>query len=248
MLAVGEHLDETADGRPSVGRGGSRRARCEGRARAAGAVASGDVSLIRVRGIFASVFGSPWVRLAGSVIAVALFVHSVDLPQALRLYSNLVPGWVLLAVVLAALSVIASVAEWGVLLRGSGHSLDWRFLGSWYLKGLFVNQITPAGVGSDAMRALQVGKVTGHGPMVASLVASRMAGTLAMSWWALAAAIISRDRLHIRAVTGFVIFAALMIVAWVLALVAELVRRRIPKHRTVPHAVGHFVRPFTRAF
>jgi uncharacterized membrane protein YbhN (UPF0104 family) len=75
-----------------------------------------------------------------------------------------------------------------------------------------------------------------------------MAGTLAMSWWALAAAIISRDRLHIPAVTGFVIFAALMIVAWVLALVAELVRRRIPKHRTVPHAVGRFVRPFTNAF
>jgi hypothetical protein len=32
------------------------------------------------------------------------------------------------------------------------------------------------------MRALQVGKLTGHGPIVASLVASRMAGTQAMSW------------------------------------------------------------------
>ena len=134
----------------------------------------------------------------------------------------------------------------GGAAAGSGNRLDWSFLGSWYLKGLFVNQITPAGVSSDAMRALQVGKVTGHGPMVASLVASRMAGTLAMSWWALAAAVITRDRLQIPAVTGFVIFAAAMIVAWVLALVAELVRRRIPEHRTIPHAMGRFVRPFTR--
>jgi hypothetical protein len=55
-----------------------------------------------------------------------------------------------------------------------------------------------------------------------------------MSWWALAAAVITRDRLRIPAVTSFVIFAAAMIVAWVLALVAELVRRRIPKHRTTP--------------
>ncbi|MGH7721723.1 MAG: lysylphosphatidylglycerol synthase transmembrane domain-containing protein [Candidatus Dormibacteria bacterium] len=206
------------------------------------------MSLLHARHLASRIFGSPWVRLTGSVIAVAIFVHGVDLPEALRLYGNLIPGWVLLAAGLAAISVVASVAEWGVLLRGSGNRLDWSFLGSWYLKGLFVNQITPAGVGSDAMRALQVGKVTGHGPMVASLVASRMAGTLAMSWWALAAAVISRDRLHIPAVTGFVIFAAAMIIAWVLALVAELLRRRIPEHRTVPHAVGRFVRPFTSAF
>jgi uncharacterized protein (TIRG00374 family) len=204
--------------------------------------------LVRLRGFAASVVGSPWVRLGGSAVAVALFVHGVNLPEALRLYTHLDPGWTVLAVVLAGLSVVASVAEWGVLLRGSGNHLDWSFLGSWYLKGLFVNQITPAGIGSDAMRALQVGKVTGHGPMVASLVASRMAGTLAMSWWALAAAVISRDRLNIPAVTGFVIFAAAMIIAWVLALVAELVRRRIPEHRSVLHGIGRFVRPFTRAF
>ncbi|HWF56957.1 MAG TPA: lysylphosphatidylglycerol synthase transmembrane domain-containing protein [Candidatus Dormibacteraeota bacterium] len=206
------------------------------------------MSARRVRRVAAGILGSPWVRLTGSLLAVALFVHGVNLPEALSLYGHLAPGWAVLAVGLAGLSVVASVAEWGVLLRGSGNRLDWRFLGSWYLKGLFVNQVTPAGVGSDAMRALQVGKVTGHGPMVASLVASRMAGTLAMSWWALAAAIISRDRLHIPAVTGFVIFAAAMIIAWVLALLAELVRRRIPEHRTILHGIGLFIRPFTRAF
>ncbi len=195
-----------------------------------------------------SVLGSPWVRLSGSLIAVVLFVHSVDLPQALRLYGHLIPGWTLVAIGLAALSVVASVAEWGVLLRGSGHDLDWAFLGSWYLKGLFVNQVTPAGVGSDAMRALQVGKMTGHGPMVASLVASRMAGTLAMSWWALAAAVLTRDALNIPGVSAFVLFAAAMMGAWVLALVADLVRRRIPEHRTISHAMGNFVRPFTSAF
>ncbi|MFZ0128599.1 MAG: lysylphosphatidylglycerol synthase transmembrane domain-containing protein [Candidatus Dormiibacterota bacterium] len=206
------------------------------------------MSLRRLRNFVASLIGSPWVRLTGSLVAVALFVHSVDLPQALRLYGHLVPGWTVLALSLASLSVVASVAEWGVLLRGSGHQLDWSFLGSWYLKGLFVNQVTPAGVGSDAVRALQVGKRTGHGPMVASLVASRMAGTLAMSWWALAAAVIARDQLDIPGVTAFVLFAAAMMSAWVLALVAELVRARIPEHNTISHAIGRFVRPFTSAF
>jgi uncharacterized membrane protein YbhN (UPF0104 family) len=39
-----------------------------------------------------------------------------------------------------------------------------------------------------------------------------------------------------------------MIIAWVLALLAELVRRRIPEHRTILHGIGLFIRPFTRAF
>ena len=206
------------------------------------------MNLRRVRDLAASLAGSPWVRLAGSVIAVALFVHSVDLAQALRLYGSLAAGWTVLALALAALSVVASVAEWGVLLRGSGHHLDWSFLGSWYLKGLFVNQVTPAGIGGDAVRALQAGKATGHGPMVASLVASRMAGTLAMSWWALAAAVIARDQLNIAGVTGFVLFAIAMMGAWVLAMVADLLRRRIPEHHTISHAIGRFVRPFSSAF
>jgi hypothetical protein len=206
------------------------------------------VSLPRLRKVLATFLGSPWVRLAGSAIAVALFIHGVDLPKALRLYGHLATGWTVLAVGLAALSVVASVAEWGVLLRGCGHHLDWSFLGSWYLKGLFVNQVVPAGVGSDAVRALRLGELTGHGPMVASLLASRMAGTLAMSWWALAAAVLARDRLQILAVTGFVIFAAAMIIAWALALVSDVVRTRIPDRFRVATRLGHFLHPLTGAF
>ena len=212
------------------------------------AVACSDVNIRRVRKVLASVLGSPWVRLLGSVIAVVLFIRGVDLSEALALYGHLAPGWAVLAVVLAALSVVASTAEWGVLLRGCDQHLDWTFLGSWYLKGLFINQVVPAGVGSDAVRAVQVGKVTGHGPMVASLIASRMAGTLAMSWWALAAAIIARDSLHLPVVTGFVIFAAAMILAWTMALVSDLVRRRIPGHLAVATKIGNFLHPLTGAF
>ena len=188
------------------------------------------------------------MRVAGTVVAVTLFVHSVDLASALRDFSHLAPGWTILAIGLAAISVVASIGEWGVLLRGTGHALDWSFLGGWYLKGLFVNQVLPAGVGSDAMRALRLGKVTGHGPMVASLVASRMAGTLGMAAWALAAAVFLRDLLHIPVFTGFVAFAFFMLVAWALALLAERVRRRIPERRRLSHAAGRALHPFTATF
>jgi glycosyltransferase 2 family protein len=198
--------------------------------------------------ILRAVVGSLWFRLIISAVAVLLFVHGVDLGAAIGLLGHVSPGWTLLAVVLAALSVASSVLEWGVFLRGTGHGLDWSFLGTWYLKGLFVNQVLPAGIGSDAMRALQMGRITGHGPMVASLVASRMAGTLGMSLWGLCAAVLLRDLLHIPEFTGFVIFAAFMMVAWVAALLSETVRRRIPENRTVSHAIGRALRPFTATF
>jgi uncharacterized membrane protein YbhN (UPF0104 family) len=75
-----------------------------------------------------------------------------------------------------------------------------------------------------------------------------MAGTLAMSWWALAAAVLARDRLQILAVTGFVIFAAAMIAAWALALVSDIVRRRIPDRFRLTTKLGDFLHPLTGAF
>lgn len=199
------------------------------------------------RGV-ARLAGSPVVRILGTALAVWLFIRAVDVGEAIRRFAHVTPSWTLLAVVLAALSVVASIAEWGVFLRGTGHALDWAFLGGWYLKGLFVNQVLPAGVGSDAMRALRCGRLTGHGPMVASLVASRMAGTLGMSLWALAAAVMLRDLLHVPAFTGFVLFAFFMLVAWTLALIAEEARIRVPEHRRLAHAAGRLLRPFTHTF
>ena len=204
--------------------------------------------LLRLTRACPKLLGSPWVRLAGTGIGVLLFLHAVDLGAAGQLLGHVNPWWTLLAIALAALSVIASVLEWGVLLRGTGHGFDWPFLGSWYLKGLFVSQVLPAGVGGGAMRALRIGRITGHGPMVASLIGGRMAGTLGMSLWALAAAVLLRDVVHIPVFAGFVAFAAFMIVAWALALVAEHVRCRIPQRRRLFHAMGRFLGPFTRTF
>ena len=192
---------------------------------------------------------SPWARLAVTCLAGFIFVRSVDLGTALTRFGHLAGGWALLALLLTGLSVVASVIEWGALLRGTGHGLGWRFLGGWYCRGLFVNQVLPAGVGGDAVRAVRVGRVTGHGPVLASLVGSRMAGTLGMAIWGLGGAVLLHTLVRVPGLVGFAIFAGAMCVAWAFALraesIRELMRRRGQRLRL--NRVTHWIQPLTAA-
>ena len=167
------------------------------------------------------------MRVGVTLLAFGIFVHSVNLGSALRSFSHLHWQWALLAMALAGLSVLASILEWGALVRGAGKLLGWRYLGGWYMKGLFINQILPAGVGSDAVRAVQVGKVAGHGPVIASLVGSRMAGTLGMALWGLLGAVIMHTVFRVPSLIGFATFSGVMLICWGLALGAERVLARV---------------------
>ncbi len=167
------------------------------------------------------VVGHPATRIAVTLFAFAIFVHSVNLGSAIAEFGHLSGEWALLAMALAGFSVLASIVEWGALLRGAGRRVSWHYLGSWYMKGLFINQIFPAGVGSDAVRGVQVGRVVGHGPVIASLVGSRMAGTLGMAAWGLGGAVVISTVFHTTDVVGFALFAGAMLLAWGVALVAE---------------------------
>ena len=177
--------------------------------------------------------GRPLVRVVVTLLAFGLFAHSVNLGSALRAFSHLHWQWALLSLALAGLSVAASILEWGALVRGAGKLLGWRYLGGWYMKGLFINQVLPAGVGSDAIRAVQVGRIVGHGPVIASLVGSRMAGTLGMALWGLVGALVMRDVFRVPSLIGFACFSGVMLVCWGLALGAERAFARVLGHDPV---------------
>jgi glycosyltransferase 2 family protein len=192
---------------------------------------------------------SPLVRLAGTVLGVAVLVHSIDVQKAARGLAEANVGWASLGVVLTGLALMSSVVEWGVLLRGTGHRLSWSSLSSWYLQGLFVGQVLPAGVGGDALRAVEVGKVTGHGHALASLAGSRMAGTLGMAVWGVAGAVLLRAWMGPAGIIGACVFAVVMVVAWVLALGADRVVRRMRGHECRwRKRVANGLHPFTGAF
>jgi glycosyltransferase 2 family protein len=192
---------------------------------------------------------SPLVRLGGTVAGVAILLHSIDVSKAAHGLAEANVGWAAMGVVLTGLALMSSVLEWGVLLRGTGHRLSWAALSSWYLQGLFVGQVLPAGVGGDALRAVEVGKVTGHGHALASLAGSRMAGTLGMAAWGVAGAVLLRAWMGPAGIAGACVFAVFMVVAWVLALGADRVVRRMRGHECAwRKRIFTVLHPFTGAF
>jgi glycosyltransferase 2 family protein len=199
-----------------------------------------------------AILGSKWLRIGGTLAGIAFLVHNVDMGKAGSSLVNVDWRWASLALFLTAIACLASVFEWGILLRssaglgasnravaGAHHQkslFSWTRLSSSYLQSLFFSQLLPAGVGGDAMRTVEMGKVVGHGKILASLAGSRMAGTLGMACWGLAAAVILRGWIGVGSLVGACVFAAVMMLAWVAALAADRIMGR------------HFFERSSRAF
>lgn len=200
-----------------------------------------------------AILASKWLRIGGTLAGIAFLVHNVDIGKAGSSLLNADWRWASLAVVLTAIACLASVFEWGILLRSSAglgvrnpvvalgnrhqkNLFSWTRLSSSYLQSLFFSQLLPAGVGGDAMRTVEMGKVVGHGKILASLAGSRMAGTLGMACWGLAAAVLLRGWIGIGSLVGACVFAAVMMLAWVAALAADRLMGR------------HFFERSSRAF
>jgi len=200
------------------------------------------------------VLNSPWLRVAGTVLGIGLLIRAIDFPKAVVSLGGADPRWIVGALALTAVAVLASVVEWGVLIRTSRSAVPahaslftWPRLSSSYLQSLFFTQVIPAGVGGDAVRTVEMGKHVGHSRVLASLAGSRMAGLLGMAAWGLAAAVLLRDWLGNGVYIGLAAMVAVMVVVWVSALGAD----RLGPHRLVERvsgATGRAVHAFTDSF
>ncbi|MBV8196333.1 MAG: flippase-like domain-containing protein [Candidatus Dormibacteraeota bacterium] len=211
-----------------------------------------------IRGLYrhtASVLASPWIRVGGTLLGVGILIHTVDIPKAAASFGHADPRWIAAAFGLTAVAVVASVMEWGVLVRTFAPAaapahvglFTWRRLGSQYLQSLFFTQVLPAGVGGDAVRTVEMGRHVGHTKVLASLAGSRMAGMLGMSVWGLAAAVLLRQLLGNGILAAIAVMAGVIMLIWTGALSAD----RLAPHRLVARvsqALGRAMHSFTEAF
>lgn len=207
-----------------------------------------------VLGRVRTVVSSPWTRVAGTVLGIGLLVHAVDFPKAIASFGHADLRLLIGALGLTCLAVLASVAEWGVLIRTTRHSepthsslFTWPRLISQYLQSLFFTQVIPASVGGDAVRTVEMGRHVGHSKVLASLAGSRMAGMAGMAVWGLAAAVLLRDLLGKGVLIAIAALAGVIIIIWCSALSSD----RIAPHRLVwrvSKRMGHALHAFTVAF
>jgi len=211
-----------------------------------------EARCLRRRGLAASLLCSTPVRALGTALGLLLLVRAVNVPAAARQLADVRPGWIAAGTALTGVSIGLGMLSWAVLLRGSCARLEPGALVSLYLRALFVGQLAPGGVGGDAVRVVETGRLTGTGRALAAVVGGRLAGALGIALWGAFAALTMRDRLddtlgYLPAAVAVALTLAILLVLATL-LCSDTLLRRLGGGAGLLRRLGAAVRPFTGTF
>jgi uncharacterized protein (TIRG00374 family) len=182
-----------------------------------------------------------WLRLL-SVVAILWWViaHSGRERIAHALLSA-DPAWLLAALVVFFLSIVAGAYQWHLLLRIQGIEFGFMACFRSYYSGMFLNNFLPGTVGGDALRVYDVHQREGSfGRAAASTLLDRLMGFSALSFFSLVAlAVEFRQRALPAGLLQHLMQAVLAVsLAFVAMLLLLLSRRLSGALRVVIRALG----------
>lgn len=112
------------------------------------------------------------LRWLVTLLLLGIITWRLELAVVVRQFSNLAPGWLLLALLVTPVQVVLSAWRWRYTLARLGFRLPlWHAVREYYLATL-INQVLPGGVAGDAGRAIRQGRASGdwrraaHGVML----------------------------------------------------------------------------------
>ena len=129
-----------------------------------------------------------WLRVAAVVAILWWVVEHNGRERIARALLSADPGWMLAALGVFLLSIIAGAYQWHLLLRIQG--IEYGFMACFrsYYSGMFLNNFLPGTVGGDALRVYDVHKREGSfGKAAASTLLDRLMGFSALSFFSLLA-------------------------------------------------------------
>lgn len=181
------------------------------------------------------VLRSTAVRVAGSLLGLAILLHAVRLSSLLHDARHADLRWVAVGVGLTCVGFLAGVVQWGVLLRGGGGTgtVSWRSVASWEAQSIFACHVLPSPVAGDTVRAVSACRARGAGTGLGSILASRLASGLAMSLWGLAGAVALRGVFGPSVLAAGAAGVAVVAAIWIVALGASRVGRRLEPVRAI---------------
>jgi len=98
------------------------------------------------------------LRLAVSVVILAVILRSVDLRQASQVALSAAPDWLLLALLTQFGSTAVAAYRWQLIMRNLGFGQGFPFYWNSYFKAMFFNQGLPTSIGGDALRVLDLAR------------------------------------------------------------------------------------------
>lgn len=174
--------------------------------------------------------GKATLRIAASLLLVALVFYFADPPRVLRSLGNTSPSWLAAAFGSAVVATVISTLRWHGIVRWLGLTADRRGLLMAYWRGITANTVLPGGhLGGDALRALHLQR-SGNGLAVsaASVALDRFSGLWMLVVISLAASAVALNRGLLPGLfAGAGHVAELSALLAVLALVSPLVLWRL---------------------
>lgn len=128
----------------------------------------------------AALLGSRWLKLALSVVLLALLAYETDTAGLRQAMLAADPGWFAVALAGNVFSQVVSAIRWGMLTQPVGFSDPYRRLIAYYFSGMYLNLFAPSTVAGDIGRALFLAKGRRRALAFTTVLADRIIGLAAL--------------------------------------------------------------------
>ena len=187
-----------------------------------------------------------FVRLAVSAAILAVLFTRSDATRVMQALLGAEAAGVAFAFAIYLTGQAVSAIRWQRLARSVGFEAPTRSMLRFYLIGMFFGLAIPSTIGSDASRAVQLGRAKpGHALALSTVLFDRLIGLVVLvGLGALALLVGPSDVLPPSLVTGVSVFGGLLVVGW---LAMPLLARLLPEGSRARVVIRRDLAPFFRS-
>ncbi len=176
-------------------------------------------------------------RTGLGLVVVAFLLWHFDAHPVLSILTHEHPAYFAATIIIYVAGQVMSAWRWQLLAAIVGVHARFREFLAYYFIGMFTNLFVPGMLGGDAARSVYLGRRTHHlGEAIASVVADRGTGLIALFWVAAVMALAIPRALAPSVIRTTVIVGAVALVLFFAARVIALAVRYLP--RSVRRAMG----------
>jgi hypothetical protein len=115
-------------------------------------------------------FVAPLLKLAVSAVLIGVLLSRIDGARLWAMARTAAPAWLVTALVLYLIMILASAWRWGLLLEAQGIVFRFRTLTSSFLVATFFNNFLPSNIGGDVVRITDTATAAGSKTLATTVV------------------------------------------------------------------------------